>query len=139
MSKTKIYLIGAMTHYVTIGENDRMYDWRDKAKTYLNEINIDVFDPSANFINNCRYDSKSILPQNKFYARECQMAIANLEYLEHSGGSVWEFGAFSIQDKPIIAFGKTKWESVAHVRDAISIKFDTLNEVFAYIHNMYGQ
>jgi len=129
-----------MSHYLKINEADKMHQWRNEATTYLNDIGIRVFNPAKFFITNSSYNSIGILPQNKHYVKnDCGMALASLEYLEESGGSVWELGAFSIQDKPIIAFGETKWKDVAHIRDSISMHFNTLQEALEYIESMYVQ
>ena len=128
-----------MSFYKSINKEHSMHEWRNEATEYLNDIGIKVFNPAKFFSTNCNYNSSNLVPQNKLYARECQMAICNMDYLEESGGSVWELGAFSIQDKPIIAFGKTKWQDVAHIRDSMSIHFDTIQEVLEFIETTYVQ
>jgi hypothetical protein len=40
---------------------------------------------------------------------------------------------------PVIAFGSSQWEDAPHVKECITVKFDTLHQALQYIGHMYGQ
>lgn len=137
MENGKAYLIGSMTEYLNKNEFHKATEWRKEATSFLNCNNIKVFDPTRNFNKNNNYCPSGIPMQNLYYIKKCGFALANLEYILKSPGSIFELSSFFVLQKPIIAYGQLT--NYSHIDDILTMHFDTLQESLEYISNMYGQ
>ena len=134
------YLAGAMSQYlIEDGKIDRAVAWRKEILRGLEDSNIRIFDPTLKFQYNQFYDLDGILPQNRLYLEKCDILVLNLTYLEYSPGTMYEISVASYLNKPIIAFGDSKWFTYAHVKSMVTIRFDSVEDVCEYLHNMYCQ
>jgi hypothetical protein len=131
--------MGAMTYYTKINQFDKAIQWRLKAKQVLEPLGFKVFDPTINFTENIQYPSKGVLYQNLHYLNKSKFVLGNIQFLEHSPGSLYElFTAFN-DHKPVITFGYSDVLTQPHVNEAITVNFVNLDLALEYIRNMYGQ
>lgn len=143
----KIYLAGAMTHYIKNNDLDSMNLWRDTIIQRLNEsdINIKVFNPCNNFETNKYYGCEHFLKQNTHYVEKSDIVIFNLDNINTSSGTIYELCLSYAMNKIIICFGDKKSISFnklgEHFKEIIasSIIFDDLEEIIDYILSMYCQ
>jgi nucleoside 2-deoxyribosyltransferase len=134
-----IYTIGALTFYHRINLINKGLEWRNKVCEWGKDNNVKVFNPAINFIKerNHRYEPRLCVDQNDYYIDKCDIAIANLNDIDFSPGSIYELVRFRELRKPVIAFGQRNWSP--HVNACISHQCETLDEVFELLCNMFEQ
>ena len=140
-----IYKAGCMTYLNDIKKWDKAIKWRVDLKNKIDELNskkcsdIKIFDPTLNYDNNLKYNSKTIVAQNNYYLNKCDIVVANLDYLNHSAGTIYEIFYAHLHNKPVIAFGEDSYYNQPHIHESIDIKVNSLDEVMNYIENLYIQ
>jgi nucleoside 2-deoxyribosyltransferase len=128
-----------MSYYSSKGEFEKAKEWRTKATIYLKKLGIDCFNPALRYDKNIYYDSKGVVNQNYIYLQKSDIMLLNLEYLEHSPGTLFEIFNFWSQHKPVISFGKTDIYYQPHVNAAITMNFPEIEKALEYINNLYFQ
>lgn len=128
-----------MSYYDSINQFDKAFDWRSEADSFLIDINIKTFNPTINYEKNKYYDPKGVVNQNICYLKKADLLLVNLEYLEHSPGSLFEMFYAYLNHIPIVAFGQTNIYFQPHIRTSIDVCFTSLDKALEYIKDMYGQ
>ena len=144
--KKTVYLAGAMSTHYTNNEYHKATQWRiDIVDQLLDDIVDECeskwawFDPTLNSeINFKTVNNATVLKQNIFYLDKSDIMIVNLNQLEHSPGTLFEIFYFGLQNKPIIAFGDSKWVESPHISEYITCIIDK-DEVMDYLNAMYYQ
>jgi nucleoside 2-deoxyribosyltransferase len=139
MSKL-IYLAGAISYPESIGKMKDCTEWRNDATEYFKSINMNVFNPVINYEINKTFSSSGVPSQNFHYLKQSDIILVNLEYIEHSPGTLFEIflGKWMMQ-KPIISFGFSVSLLQPHIKSSIDMTFNTLEESLEYICSMYAQ
>lgn len=135
----QVYSAGCLSYYFNNNKFEKATIWRDEASKKLKDINIKVFNPSHFFNENLQYNSKGIPYQNLYYLQNCDFVLINLNELNESPGTIFELAWCFILKKPVIAFGNTIWRESPHIKESITVQFETLNEALDYISTMYNQ
>jgi nucleoside 2-deoxyribosyltransferase len=139
MKEKLIYLAGAMTYYEKIQELSNAIKWRQQVEDLLSDCAIKVYDPTNNYTQNKTYDAKGVPYQNLYYLQNCDLIILNMEYIEHSPGTLFEIFLGWYLKKPIISFGYSRLLEQPHIKESITIHFDTLEDCTDYVKSMYLQ
>jgi nucleoside 2-deoxyribosyltransferase len=139
MKEKLIYLAGAMTYYEKIQELSNAIKWRQQVEDLLSDCAIKVYDPTNNYTQNKTYDVKGVPYQNLYYLQNCDLIILNMEYIEHSPGTLFEIFLGWYLKKPIISFGYSRLLEQPHIKESITIHFDTLEDCTDYVKSMYLQ
>lgn len=134
-----IYEIGTLTYYHRNNEINKGLEWRNKLDVWALDNNILTFNPAKNFIReiNHSYDPKLCVDQNDYYINKCDIAVVNMNDIEHSPGSIYELVRFRELKKPVIAFGDKHWSP--HINSCISHQCKTLDDVIELLCNMFEQ
>lgn len=135
-----IYEIGALTHYYKNNQIEKGLEWRVQLDNWARANDIKTFNPGITYLNeiNHTYNSKLIVDQNDYYINKCDIAVANLNDIDFSPGSIYELVRFKELRKPVIAFGKNMHWS-PHINSCISHQCDDLGEVIELLRNMFSQ
>lgn len=132
-----------MSTFHNKGEYHKATEWRKQIKYQLSDCGFRIFDPTDNSEFHFAYPESlhgGIILQNHAYLQQCDICVANLEYIEDSIGSVWEASMAWAMHKPVIAFGECKqWEKRPHFKSLFPVRFSNLVEVCDYITSMYNQ
>lgn len=139
MKEKLLYTAGSITYYEKIHQLNKAITWRKQVETIFIDCNLKVFNPTANYIQSKTYDGKGVSYQNLYYLQNCDLILLNMEYLEHSPGTLFEIFLGWYLKKPIIAFGYSRLIEQPHVKEAITIHFNDMEEATEYIQSMYLQ
>ena len=139
-----VYLSGCMSHHYKNEKPNLAEIWRDDAEENLFKYDYKIFNPCANYKQNRQYDSKSMIYQKITYLEKCDVIIVNLDYLEKSVGTMFDLFWAYFNHKPVVAFCDTdivneELINQQYIKEAITVRFDTLYEACEYIKNMYSQ
>lgn len=134
-----IYTIGALTYYHRNNRMEEALKWRNDLGVWAKENNIKIFNPALTYLKeiNHTYTPKMAVEQNDYYINKCDIAVANLNHIDYSPGSIYELVRFKELRKPLIAFGDKHWSP--HINCCISHQCDTLEEVIELLCNMFDQ
>ena len=132
-----MYEIGAITKYHNNNQIEKAINWRNKLDIWARDNNIKTFNPAVTYLKeiNHTYDPDMCVAQNDFYINKCDMAVANLDDIDFSPGSIYELTRFKELRKPVIAFGKVHWSP--HINYCISHQCEILDEVIELLCNMF--
>jgi nucleoside 2-deoxyribosyltransferase len=138
-----IYEIGAITKHFKNNEMYKAIEWRDKLDRWANGVGVQTFNPVNTYLKevNHSYDPSMCVAQNDFYIHKSDIAVADIEDIDFSPGSIYELTRFKELRKPVIAFnckGVNKHWS-PHVQSCISNWCCDLDEVIDLLCNMFGQ
>jgi nucleoside 2-deoxyribosyltransferase len=134
-----VYTAGAITYYQKINQLQDAILWRIKTKDTFKNTGIDIFDPTVNYENNLTYDSKGVPYQNLHFLQNADIILVNLEHIAHSPGTLWEIFIGWYLHKPIVGFGDSRLLEQPHIKEAVTIHFDNLEDSIEYIKSMYLQ
>ena len=136
-----IYTIGSLTYYYRTKQSEKGHIWREMLKQWASDNGVKVFDPASTYAkeSNHSYNPKLCVEQNNYYIDKCDIAVVNMDCLEESPGSIYELVRFKELGKPVIAFGKSKWDWSPHIQYCISHQCETLEEVIELLSNMFNQ
>jgi nucleoside 2-deoxyribosyltransferase len=134
-----IYEIGCLTKYHRDNEFHKGLDWRIELDDFAMDNQIETYNPAITFMKeiNHTYNPRLCVDQNDYYIQKCDIAVANLDDIESSPGSIYELVRFKELRKPIIAFGSKHWSP--HINSCISHQCDTLEEVIKLLCMMFDQ
>lgn len=135
-----IYEIGAISKYFRDNIQEKAILWRQKLDEFAHDNNIKTFNPVLTYLKeiNHSYDHTLCVNQNDYYINKCDIAIANMEDIDFSPGSLYELVSFKRLGKPVIAFSATKHWS-PHINSCISQWCNTLKETIQVLCNMFNQ
>lgn len=133
-----IYEIGSITYFAKNDELEKVSQWRDTLDDWAND-KINTFNPVKTYLRerNHSYCNKMIVDQNEYYINKCDIAVANLDKIDYSPGSIYELARFKMQGKPVIAIGEKHWSP--HIDSCISQYCKDINEVLDLLDNMFDQ
>ena len=134
-----IYSIGALTYFAKRNEFYKATEWRNKLDAWAKDNGILTFNPAITWLKeiNHTYSGKMIVDQNDHYINRSNIAVASLECLDYSPGSIYEFTRFKEQRKPLIAFGEPHWSP--HINSCISERVNTIEDVIELLANEFHQ
>jgi nucleoside 2-deoxyribosyltransferase len=134
-----IFLSGCMSYYYNHDKPNLAEDWRNEAIEKLGD-KFNIFNPCKNYNKNKYYDSKGVVYQNLAYLNKSDIVILNADNIEKSPGTLFEIFTSFLNHKSVISFGgNNSILEQPHVKESITVHFDTLDEVCDYIRNMYCQ
>lgn len=141
MSGLYIYEIGAISYWHKKGMDYKYLDWRMDLDNFALDNGFKTFNPGVTYQKevNRKYNTILCVHQNDFYINQSTLAVANLEAIEHSPGSIYELVRFKLQNKPVIAFGECKWDWSPHLMSCISYRCKDLEEVKELLCTMFNQ
>jgi nucleoside 2-deoxyribosyltransferase len=133
-----IYEIGAITHYARNSQIHKAITWRTYLDRWAEDNCIKTFNPITTYVReiNHTYDSRLCVDQNDYYINKCDIAVANMDSIDYSPGSIYELVRFRELRKPVIAFGATKHWS-PHINSCISNWCESLDDVKILLSNMF--
>ncbi len=134
-----IYSIGSITHHYQNNQIELATAWRNKLDNWAADNNIQTFNPALTYANetNHTYNSELCVIQNDYYINKCDIAVASLNYISFSPGSIYELVRFKELRKPVIAFGEEHWNP--HIMSCISNLCKDLDECIELLVNMFEQ
>ena len=134
-----LYEIGALTYFDKINEFNRAIEWREVLDSWAKDNNIKVFNPVITWLKekNHTYSDKMIVDQNDYYINRANIAVASLDSIDYSPGSIYELARFKELKKPVIAFGVPHWSP--HINSCISQRVDTIDDVIELLINEFHQ
>lgn len=134
-----LYEVGTLTYFAERNELYRAIKWREKLDAWAKDNGILTFNPvlTWNKEKNHTYSDKMIVAQNDHYINRSNMAVASLDCINYSSGSIYELTRFKELQTPVIAFGKPNQSS--HINSCISERVDTLDEVIELLINEFDQ
>lgn len=134
-----IYEIGTLTYFSKQNQLHRAIGWRETLNKWAKDNNIPFFNPveTWNKEKNHTYSDKMIVMQNDYYINKADIAVASLDCIECSSGSIYELCRFKELRKPVIAFGKSNQSP--HINVCISERVDTINDVIELLINEFDQ
>jgi nucleoside 2-deoxyribosyltransferase len=135
----RVYLAGACSCHYANNEFEKATEWRRIAAGTLWHSRFKVFDPTKYFKENLEFDGRGVPVQNYTYLSQCDLVLVNLDELHMSPGTIFELAWSWTLKKPVVAFGSSRWMEQPHVKDAITVKFDTVDQAVEYINLMYFQ
>jgi nucleoside 2-deoxyribosyltransferase len=137
--KKLIYLAGAMTKFENEGKLKEAIMWRKHARDALLSDNFEIFNPTLFYEVNKNYNLRGVPYQNLYYLEKSDIILLNAKYIEFSPGTMWEIFLSWYNKKPVICFGHSDALEQPHIKEAITIRFDTLDNACEYIKSMYCQ
>lgn len=134
-----IYEIGSLTYFHRNNEIEKGLVWRNELDIFAKELGIKTFNPGLTYLKerNHQYDDRMCVDQNEFYINKCDIAVANMDAIDYSPGSIYELVRFKTLIKPVIAFGERHWSP--HLNSCISNYCKDLEEVKELLMNMFDQ
>lgn len=134
-----IYEIGVISYYKEQGVLWKAIDWRRKLDRWAKDNKIKTFNPMNTYQieMNHTYSDKAIVEQNDYYINKADIAVANMNDIEKSPGSIYEIVRFKDLRKPVIAFGEKVWSP--HINSCITHQCDSLDECIELLVNMFSQ
>lgn len=136
-----IYECGSLTYLYKNNMFNIATEWRNRIDQFAKDNNIKTFNPATTYLNeqNHGYNPKFCVDQNRFYLDKADMVVAQIDYIEHSPGSIWELCYASEKKKiPIIGLGKTQFWS-PHVMYGVNMMCSNVDEVIDLLSNMFCQ
>ena len=134
MSKVYCYLAGKMSG-LTLEE---MNSWRLKAKWYLENLGINVFNPVDfyNFeIDSSTYTEQEVKDFDLMLVKKSNFILANLDYPNSIGTAIELHEAHDNWKIPVIGFGTKK--NHPWIECSLTKKVDTLMDAIDYIKEFY--
>lgn len=105
MSKIKIYLAGAMTHYFVNQQYYKATAWRERIKSVLEDVDVEVFDPAASYWGEEEDDGFFF---DLYTLKKSSLVIVKFsDYGVHSVGTDMELALAHEYQIPIIAINET--------------------------------
>lgn len=134
-----IYMIGTLTFYKETNQMYKATEWRKQLDSWAYDNDYKTFNPAIDFEReiNHTYNERLCVNQNDYYINKCDIAVANLDDIERSPGSIYELVRFRELRKPVIAFGSKS--NSPHINSCISHHCETLDEVIEVLINMFSQ
>ena len=134
-----IYEIGAISCFYKSNQSELATSWRNIIDMWAGyKDNVKTFNPTKYYRpDNIKLNTtdKLAVDQNEYFLNKCDFAIANLDNLMESPGSIYELVRFKIMGKPVIAFGQEQWSP--HIKSCITYfakdlenALDTIEELF---------
>ena len=133
-----LYLAGSLTYLFRQNKFNIATEWRDKVDRWAKDNKIKTFNPAKNFSNeiNHGYSNSLIVEQNEFFLKNTSIMIVQLDYIDHSPGTIFEMATYRHMNKPVIAFGDKKHWS-PHINECISQYCHDIDDVIEVITNMF--
>lgn len=134
-----IYTIGAITYHYQNGEPNKAIEWRADLDSFAKIYNVLVFDPTRTYTKDyvpIENDHFCVM-QNDYYLKQTDIAVVNLDALEHSPGSVYELVMCKVLGIPTIAFGDSKWRENPHIESCIDSHVESLDDVKDFLYDMF--
>ena len=134
-----IYEIGALTYYHRTNQIEKGLKWRSDLDIWAKNVNVKTYNPGLTFMKefNHTYSPRTCVDQNDYYMVKCDIAVANLNDIDNSPGSIYELVRFKELRKPVIAFGDKHWSP--HINSCITHQCDSLDEAIKLLCNMFDQ
>lgn len=134
-----IYTIGSLTWFAKNNKIDKAIGWRYELDQWAEDNSIKLFNPAKTFLKeqNHGYSNKMIVDQNEYFINKCDVAVAHLDKIDYSPGSIYELTRFKTQNKPVIAIGEKHWSP--HIDSCISQYCVDVKEVIELLEIMFSQ
>lgn len=133
-----------MTEYLNRGEFEESRKWREDFGYKIvkaginNDLDIKIFDPTANFETNKHSSEEGVVIQNNYYLQKSDILVVNGKYLLHSPGSIFEISHAWFNHKPVYIFGDEEYQRILHLRVMCTEHLDNMDEVVKRIVNLYN-
>jgi nucleoside 2-deoxyribosyltransferase len=135
-----IYEIGALTHLYKTNQFNKAIEWRQKLDNWAKDNGVGTFNPVLTWQKeiNHTYGYGLVVDQNDYYINKSDIAVADLNFIDFSPGSIYELTRFKELRKPVIAFSdKMHWSP--HINFSITQKVDTLEDVIELLTVEFDQ
>lgn len=138
MKKPSVYLCGAISYYIKTGDDKKATEWRDIALAELRKNGFGVFNPMNLSPDAWKMDGSGILEMNRYYLKQCDVLLVNLDDLDTSFGSIWEMSLAHEYGIPIYAFGDCNFYGEDHLNSLITARYNTEICCLMKIINFYS-
>lgn len=134
-----IYEVGAITFHHRQNQIHKATEWRDKLDAFAKDNNIKTFNPAIDFLREKdTYYERLCVDQNDYYINKCDIAIANLNDIDFSPGSLYELVRFKELRKPVIAFCDNGRHWSPHINSCVSQYCETLDDCIGVLVTMFN-
>lgn len=142
-----VYCAGAMSCYYGTDKANYPYEWRKKAKDYVNKYcsDISIISPTDYYEIGKDYHltEKEVMRFDLRAVRDCDVVLVNLDDLDKSLGTSDEIIYAYLRGTPIIGFTSAKDTSKVHPWkieqiNRIECGKDSLEKALQYINAYYG-